>query len=175
MAAMQVRPDAMRPVGTLKIHVVDGQHVVATHANMIFIGWRGETRLPAIADAKKILLETFAGTKGACGLMQFVEVGTPPPSSAARAALADMLACGRGRIVCSSLIFPGTGFFAATARAFVTGLTLVARPGFPHTVFPAVHAAAEWHIQLLAKEQALTHNEICASFDRVKAAFEQVK
>jgi hypothetical protein len=168
----RIRNDAVQLEDDLQIRAVDEQHAVATRGNMILIVWRGETRLSAIANAKRILLDTLGRGYDSYGLMQLVEAGAPPPNGAARNALAHMLAAGRGSITCSSLIFPGNGFFAAAARSFATGLTLLARPGFPHVVFPTVQEAAEWHTQLLSGVP--TSTDICMTVNHMHAALDRV-
>lgn len=168
-----IPPEGTAPAGGAAIHVADGEYAVASLGNMVFIAWRGETRVAAIANAKRILVQTIAQRYTRYALMQYVEQGAAPPSAAARSALAEMLIAGRGRIVCSSLVYPGTGFWAASARAFVTGLNLLARPGFPHVVFSTVQEAARWHVQRLEKEAVLTQEDICKSVDAMRAALDR--
>jgi hypothetical protein len=165
----------MRPAGDAQIHVADAQYAVATRGNIVFIAWRGETSVAAVENAKRILIQALTQRHASYGLMQYVEQGAPPPGTAARTALADMLTAGRGRLVCSSLVYPGTGFWAAAARAFVTGLNLLARPGFPHVIFPTVQDAAKWHTQLLEKEPVLTQVDICKSVDDLRSALDKAR
>jgi hypothetical protein len=173
--AKQVPARPVLPSQPIQIHVVDERYAVATCGNMVVIAWRGETRVAAVARAKSILLDAFSRGHGKYGLMQFVERTAPPPDGEARDALGGMLAAGRGYITGSSLVYPGTGFWAAAARAFVTGLQLLARPGFPHVTFPTVGEAADWHRQLLVNEEATpTRADICESVARIQAAFEQL-
>ena len=174
---MLVKPTSPQgmPAGGVQIHAADARHALATRGNMVFIAWRGETLVSAITNAKRVLGQALMQRYTSYGLMQYVEQGAPPPDTAARNALADMLTAGRGRLVCSSLVYPGTGFWAAAARAFVTGLNLLARPGFPHVVFPTVRDAAQWHIQLLAKEPVLTHADICKTIDDLCAALDKAR
>lgn len=169
--AVVVRPTPPRGMGSagiLQIHAADARHAVATRGNMVFIAWRGETLVSAISNARKVLVQALMQRYASYGLMQYVEQGAPPPDTAARHALADMLTAGQGRLVCSSLVYPGTGFWAAAARAFVTGVNLLARPGFPHVVFPTVQEAAQWHTQLLERDPALTPADICKSIEDVR-------
>src|SRR5690606_30899909 len=147
------------------------RYAVATCGNMVVIIWRGQTLVAAVARARSVLVETLAHGSGKFGLMQVVEQGAPPPDSAARDALADLLAAGRGRLACSSLVYPGTGFWAAAARAFVTGLTMLARPGFPHVAFATAAEAADWHVQHLADQPGTpSRADICDTVARVEAA-----
>jgi hypothetical protein len=47
-------------------------------------------------------------------------------------------------VACSGIVFEGTGFKMAAVRAIVTGLTMLARPEFPHLVFADVQEASKW-------------------------------
>lgn len=173
MLAKRTSPQRAGPAGGVQIHAVDARYAVATRGNMIFIAWRGETLVSAISTAKKVLVQALMQRYTCYGLLQYVEHGAPPPDTAARSALADMLTAGQQRLVCSSLVYAGTGFWAAAARAFVTGLNLLARPGFPHVIFPTVQQAAQWHVQLLEKEPVLTHADICKTVDEMRAALDK--
>mgnify|MGYP000374441796 CR=1 FL=1 len=68
----------------------------------------------------------------------------PPPDAEARDALAEVLGGGAGFVDSSALVCEGSGFRASMVRGIATGLTLIARPPFPHKVFPDVAAAAGW-------------------------------
>lgn len=153
-----------------RVHHVEKNAAVATHGRMMQIMWRGQTTVEAVHRARQILLGLVADRPTALGLMQVVELNSPPPDAAAREALADLLAAGKGFITCSSLVYPGTGFWAAAARAFVTGLTMLARPGFPHEIFPTTERAAEWHAQQMSGPNCPSRQDICADIERLRAA-----
>jgi hypothetical protein len=135
----------------LRVLEVDRDHAVATWANLMVIVWRGQTQPVAVLRAEKALEELMATYTDGVGLLQVAEPTAPPPDGASRAAVAKMLESGRGRITSSSLVYAGTGFYMAAARAFVTGLSLLTRAGFPHEVFATVPEAAEWHARLMPR------------------------
>jgi hypothetical protein len=153
-----------------RIHLVEKDYAVATHGRMMQIMWKGQTTVEAVDRAKQILIGLVADRTTTFGLMQVVELNAPPPDSDARQALAGLLAVGEGSVACSSIVYPGTGFLAAAARAVVTGLTMLAQPGFPHLIFPTTEKAAEWHAQLMAGPSCPSRLEICSDIERLRAA-----
>jgi hypothetical protein len=78
------------------------------------------------------------------GMLTIIDEDATMPSSEARDIGAAFLAKNRGRIVASAVAHEGSGFKAATVRAIVTGLSLLARQPFPHKVFPDAQQAASW-------------------------------
>lgn len=127
---------------------VDGDHAVGVVANLLVIVWRHRT-FPAAVSRVSMALRALMEAHPSVGIIQVAEVTTKAPEGPARAAIAKMLAEGKGHVACSSLVYLGTGFWMASARAFVTGITALSRPGFPHLVFSHVEEAADWHSRLL--------------------------
>jgi hypothetical protein len=130
---------------------VDRNHAVGSWGNLLIIVWRGVTHIVALERATEYLAALIAAHPEGIGLLQVAEMTAPPPDGAVRQGVARMLASGRGHVTSSSLVYSGTGFWMAAARAFVTGLTMLSRPGFPHEVFATVDEAAQWHSRLLPR------------------------
>jgi hypothetical protein len=132
----------------VRILETDADHALGVLGNLLVIVWRHRTLPAAVARASRAL-RVLISENGSVGILQIAEVTTKAPDGAAREAIAKMLAEGKGHVTCSSLAYLGTGFWMASARAFVTGLTTLSRPGFPHVVFGTIEEAAEWHARLL--------------------------
>jgi hypothetical protein len=135
----------------LRVLEVDKDHAMGTWGNMLIIVWRGITYIPTIERCMVAMSELIAAYPAGIGLLQVAEMTAKPPDGAVRAAVARMLASGRDHVTSSSLVYSGTGFWMAACRAFVTGLTLLSRPGFPHEVFATVDEAANWHARLIPR------------------------
>ncbi|HEY2512587.1 MAG TPA: hypothetical protein VGI39_17085 [Polyangiaceae bacterium] len=142
------RPSAEGDDISVRILEVDGDHALGVLDNLLIIVWRHRT-FPAAVSRASLALRALIEAHDSVGIMQIAEVTTKAPEGPARAAIGKMLADGKGHVVCSSLVYLGTGFWMASARAFVTGLTALSRPGFPHLVFGRVDEAADWHARLL--------------------------
>jgi len=77
-------------------------------------------------------------------VLTIVEASATLPDAKPRQAIAEMFRRGEDWIQASALIFEATGFFAATIRSVVTGITLAAKQKFPHRVFDRVDPAARF-------------------------------
>jgi len=140
------------PGAALQTVEVDPDHAVGTLHDLLILVWRHETRPDAVLRASLALKALAAQHPKGVGLLQVAEVTTKPPDGPARRAVSQMLNDGQGSVLSSSLVYLGTGFWMASARAFVTGLTLLSKPAFPHVVFASVEEAAAWHARLLASD-----------------------
>lgn len=119
-------------------------HIIATQGDLEIVIWRGSTTLDAVETIRTSLGELTRSYPKGIGVLQVVEVTAPPPDAAARNALSNVLR-GAGKAVRgSAIVFEGTGFKMAAVRAIVTGLTMLARPEFPHVVFADLHEASAW-------------------------------
>ncbi|MET0387426.1 MAG: hypothetical protein ABW321_15765 [Polyangiales bacterium] len=92
-----------------------------------------------------------------------VTMTTQAPDGAARDRIRQITGDYSERTLASALVFEGMGFGAATVRAVVAGIALVARHPFPYRVFAYVGAALEWfasfplepaHAAIIAQAQA---------------------
>lgn len=132
-------------MGDLEILESTDDHAIAKWRSVGLYVWRGTTTVRAARElARTIGLAREADPRGPGVLLGVVEAGTPPPSSEARAALAESLESGAGYVRASALVFEGEGFQASMVRAVATGLALLARTDFPHQVFADVASASDW-------------------------------
>jgi hypothetical protein len=149
------------------IHIieVDRDHAVGSRGNFLAVVWRGRTSITAVSRCQMFLdnLKAEYPAEGV-GLLQLAEPGAPPPDGAVRAAVSRLLASGAGSVKSSCLVYAGTGFYMASARALVTALTMLAKTSFPHEVFATVADAAAWHARLLPQ---VTPKDIITLVDRL--------
>ncbi len=111
--------------------------------------WFVHTTATAVDRLTDVLRATRSHHDHPIGLIQEVTLTATQPDTEARKALNTMLQLGPGVIRCSSIVVPGVGFRVAWIRAFISGLAMLARPGFPHVVFDSIDQAAQWQQHLL--------------------------
>ena len=125
-----------------ELKVVTADYCMGTRNGVLILIWRQETTIDGVeAVRREIELLGRAHPKG-IGLLTIVEQAAPMPSSQARNGLARTLADFGKVINHSAVVFEGGGFRAAAIRGVVTGLTLLARPPFPHKVFATLEDGA---------------------------------
>lgn len=131
--------------------VRDPDHSVARVGNLVLVAWVGETRAHDVRAVGELLhrLPRKAGEQ--VGLLQIVTHAAKPPDQDTREALIDLVRGGAGLLAASAVVYPGDGFIMAAARAFVSGVAMLARPGFSHRVFPTRSEASEWISRLLPR------------------------
>jgi hypothetical protein len=129
--------------GPVRILEVDADHALGTFENLLLIVWRHRTAPDALVRAT-LALRRLMDASPSVGIMQIVEASAKAPDSWAREGISKFLATGKDHVACSSLVYLGTGFWMASARAFVTGVVALKQPGFPHVVFGKVDEAAAW-------------------------------
>jgi hypothetical protein len=114
--------------------------------------WRHETRAEDVRLVSDTLHRLAATHPEGVGFVQFLDDRSDSVTldAQARTSLSQLLTRGKPYIKCSSLVFTGLGFRASAVRALVTGIALLARPGFPHQVFASAPAAADAQAALLA-------------------------
>lgn len=130
--------------------VKDPDHAVARVGNLVVVVWVGETRAHDVRHVGE-LLRGLARPVGKLGLLQVILHQAKPPEQDTREALIEVLRAGRDRLAASAVVYPGDGFIMAAARAFVSGIAMLARPGFPHVVFSGRDEACEWIARLLPR------------------------
>lgn len=150
---------------------VDEHHAAGSYRNMFLICWTGETKPGAVARLIQPLARLAEQFPEGIGLMQVVGAKTGPPSSEARGALSKLLQAGSDTVVCSSLVVTGVGFRMAAARAFATGLIMLARLRFPHEVYARVAEAATWQVALLppGKRAAMKPHDLIAAVNELQS------
>jgi hypothetical protein len=130
---------------------VDADYAIGRSGNLCVVIWIQETRAEAVRHVADVLRSVARDRGELVGLMQVALPGAKGPEGDAREALIELVRGGKGVIAASAVVYPGEGFLMAAARAFVSGVAMLARPGFPHMVFPTRAEAAEWISRLLPK------------------------
>jgi hypothetical protein len=137
-SAAKVSPNAAQ-----LFHVDSNLAVGGADGVLVFV-WRNQTTLEGTAICREYVERTCANHGREFCVLNIVEARATLPDAKPRQAIAEMLRRGEDWIQASALIFEATGFFAATIRSVVTGITLVAKQNFPHRVFDRVDAAARF-------------------------------
>ena|SRR5258706_8711818 len=131
-------------IGPAIIHAVHPDYCMASWHRFYIDIWRVNTTIEGVRVLKAGFAKFAAEHPGGVGLLTIVEPRAPLPPSDARDALAAYLAEAAASIKYSAVVFEGDGFRAAAVRGVVTGLTLLARPPYPHKVFANVQQAVGW-------------------------------
>jgi len=129
----------------------DRDHCRALLPNLVVAHWHHDTSLSAVDGLTQLVRTGVLSYPQGIGLVQVAHPEALMPSSAARAALAELLRQCKTGVVGSALVLPGEGFRAATARGFATGLCLLVRPPFSHVVQRSVSDAVAWLAGLLSQ------------------------
>jgi hypothetical protein len=125
------------------VRTVDSNYCIAHWSRVFVIVWRRETTMSAVDDLQRNLVK-FAAENPKAGILTIVERNAPLPPSLVRQRLAEILTSVGSSIQRSAVVFEGEGFRAAAVRGVVTGLTMLARPPYPHKVFATVDEAFGW-------------------------------
>jgi hypothetical protein len=130
--------------------------------------WRGETTVAAARLLQRAVSDLCTAPDDAPVLVfGLVSEGAPPPSTEVRGALADGMRAGSGRVRASAVVMEGRGFRASVGRGIATGLTLLARPSFPHRVHADVGEAAGWLASLAPAYEA---EDLAAALEALRRA-----
>jgi hypothetical protein len=136
---------ASRQAGLLEISRQDDDHVVLTHANLLFIIWRGaqsQTACTSLYDLASNLARR-CGT-GKVSALSIVQSSSRPPSPEARRALARLHDDPRGVIHRSALVFPNDGFVGAIIRSIALSIRQATQLRQKHEVFQRIDRALAW-------------------------------
>jgi hypothetical protein len=128
--------------------VDDPNFAVGRAGDLLVVLWIGETTPSAVRRIAE-LVRTSRDRGERIGLLQVILHAAKPPDQETREALIELVRGGRDVLAASAVVYPGDGFIMAAARAFVSGIAMLARPGFPHMVFPSRTEAADWIARLL--------------------------
>ena len=126
------------------LKVVTPDYCIATWSSVLVLIWRVNTTMDAVAAVRHEIEALGRAHPQGIGLLTIVEQAAPVPSSEARNGLARTLADFGKIIRHSAVVHEGSGFRAAAIRGVVTGLTMLARPPYPHKVFSTLDSAALW-------------------------------
>jgi len=123
-------------------------YAVAWWNELVAVVWRHETTLQGVRDLKSAVSALARRHPNGIAMLTIVSESAPMPSSAARKAIAELLSESSAIIRCSAVVMEGAGFRAAAVRSVVTGLTMLARHEFPHSICD-VEAAAKMYSEVL--------------------------
>ncbi|SRR5258706_6803879 len=132
------------PFAPAKIQVIQPDYCMASWHRFYIDIWRVNTTLEGVRQLKAGFAAFAADQPAGVGLLTIVQPYAPLPPSDARAELAAFLAGAASSIKWSAVVHEGVGFRAAAVRGVVTGLTMLARPPYPHKVFATVAQACHW-------------------------------
>lgn len=134
----------MSPIETsATIQEVDANFCIASWRQLFVVIWRHDTNAEGLAALRRTFAQ-FAATHSPIGLLTIVEAKAPLPPAQVRSGLASFLTEQGAHIKRSAVVFEGEGFRAAAVRGVVTGLTMLARPPYPHKVFGSIDDACAW-------------------------------
>jgi hypothetical protein len=106
--------------------------------------WRHETRPDGVVMLSDYIQERSTFAPKGIVLMQVIEEHASAPSPQARKALADMHVMKARLIRRSAVVYTKPGFAGATARAIITGISMMNPPSFDHEIFASVSPALDW-------------------------------
>jgi len=96
--------------------------------------WVGNPTVRAADEIERCFKEHGPRFSKGAGLITIVLANAPPPESAARKRIAEILSNSQN-LKASAVCFEGSGLRATIVRTVVTGINLMARLAFPHKVF----------------------------------------
>lgn len=147
-------------------------HACGTCGPFFVLVWRRETWQEDVEHGSTAL-HAFAARAGRkVHLMQVIEPRALAPSKQARDALGDMLRSASQFVEASSVVHEGTGFHASLARGVVTGLVMLARPGYPHQVFASVEAAMASHAAYASQPLGVTVGQVVYAVNDLRGAID---
>jgi hypothetical protein len=156
----------------LRVVFKDDDHVVVTFERVFVVIWQGETALASVQRVQGLAREHALAlpTRRYC-LLHVVERSSTEPTSATRAALAEMLKAHEPLLIASAVAHEGSGFRAAAVLAVATSIALLSRRGFPHRVFSELQRATDWLATQLSAElgQPMSGRALFAAVQRSRA------
>lgn len=132
------------PRSDVELFHVDQDLIVGGAGRLVVLVWRRRTTIEGVRVCREYVARRCVRKGDDFAIMSIVEAKATLPDSQARHAIAEMLQNGDRCFQISGLVFEGTGFFAATIRSVVTGITLMAKQNYPHRVFDSVASAARF-------------------------------
>lgn len=127
---------------SLRVVHTDYDHAKAVAYNLVILLWRRRTLPEPYRAAMTLTTDHARRHPAGVGVMQVVEVDAVPPDAEARKAFTEFMKW--PGVAHFSVTHEGTGFKAASVRAIVSGVTVLSRPIFPHSVHSSVADASSW-------------------------------
>lgn len=134
-----------------RIGAIDENYCFAEWRSVYIDIWRQHTLLDGVRVFGKQLADFAREHREGFALLTIVEADAAVPDSTSREAVAALMRTHGKAIKSSALVFEGSGFRAAAIRGVVTGMAMLARPSFPHRVFPDTRSSARWLLEALGQ------------------------
>ena len=159
------------PSASATIQAVDPNFCIASWRQVFAVIWRHETTMAGVL-ALRSTFSAFVATNPAVRLLTIVEARAPLPTAQVRQGLADFLGQQGAHIKRSAVVFEGEGFRAAAVRGVVTGLTMLARPPYPHKIFGKLSDASVWLSSDSADTSVIEPQQIVRVLGELRASLE---
>lgn len=164
---------ASRQAGLLEVSRQVDDHWALTHANLLFIIWRGAQSEAACAGVYDLAVQLArrCGTEKVSAL-SIVQSSSRPPSPEARQALVRLHDDPQGIIHRSALVFPNDGFIGAIIRSVALSIRQATQLRQRHEVFQRVDKALAWVTEGLPTPNhvALPISALVSEIDRLRVA-----
>jgi hypothetical protein len=152
----------------------DENHVVLTHANVMFVIWLGEQQPEACAAAYdlSVKLARKCGTNRV-SVVSIVHEGMTRPSSAAREALARLHEDPESVTHRTAVVIFGGGFIGAIVRSIVLSVRQHASRRQRHEVFGSLDQALSWVTEGLPTpcNRPIPISQLVAALSRLEAIY----
>ena len=128
----------------MEIRSTDRHHVCATWHNLLVIVWWGEIELDTVVATVGVSEQVFRSTGHKVVSLVVIEEGVPIPDSPIRRAVSSTMDNNSEFAERSANVIAGEGFWAAAARAVLTGIITVTRSPTPRKTFKHAQEALAW-------------------------------
>jgi hypothetical protein len=116
----------------------------ARYQDLVLQIWHKQTTREGVAALRGAIANVAKDSRDGLRLLVVVEPEAAMPSRESRSDIAAFMTDYKASIRATALAFEGTGFRAASIRAVVTGLNLLAQHPFPYGVFASIAEALAW-------------------------------
>jgi hypothetical protein len=122
----------------------DRTHVLAVWRGHVLGVWDERPHVHAARRFEALLLELLEAQPGRTAYLAMLPATLALPDADVRDAFARAGQRAGQRLTCIAAVVEGAGFRAASVRAMVTGIGLMARARFPLRCFASLDEAARW-------------------------------
>ncbi len=140
--------------------------------DMFFVLWQDRTTLEGVATLETHFEQYSRNRLKDLALITIVasQAHRSPPAQV-RHRLAAWLSDSSSKLLISAVVFEGDGFAAAMVRGVVIGLSMLAKPNFPHRVVSSVWHAGGWFEEAtLGMPKVFTQNYVMARVSEFRQA-----
>jgi hypothetical protein len=152
-----------RPGMALRVRAATPNHIVGTWHDVSVAVWRKETTVEGIRASEQCFEEVCSRYPSGAYMLTVVEETASLPPPEVRRALTAVLHRSK-RVVLSAVVYEGKGFRAAAVRGVVTGLTVLTRLPYPHTICASVSDAVCW-FDSMGKSKSWTGAALAQALD----------